>query len=281
MSDQLESILSSAKIQTETSLKSKRKKPTAEEMIGGWATVESKEGSIPYQEKDVSRWYTKDLLYFFQDKFKDITGEEFIIGLIPGQQNILLLQDAIYKYRGVRPNALETRDYIEWFLANKAVFLISRYNCFKMKFMYAAYEIERYYQGYGSSKSPEAPQAPKDTSIFSQETMESVYLISPENFVLKYGLILSVTWLMRKRNMGEQEAIKSVISHAESLCKKDKYEELSASTERHNSYPIWCKFIGLKKMLADLTDKTGEFFDILDTRFSLEASKFGFLDMKE
>lgn len=284
MGDLFESILSSAKAQTETSLSKKRgRKPADEDIIGEWASIPNpKLSAIPYHQKPTSQWGTKDLFYFFQDQFKELTGEEFVVGFIPGQQNILLLQDAMAKQMPARPTAAETKEYIEWFLANRAMGLITRYNCFKMKFMYASFEIERYLnQRNGAVKKVEGSRKIKDTAVFSADSMESVYLANPENFVLKYGLVLSTIWLMRKRGMDESQAIRAVSDDAVRLCEKGKYNELVAATEKHNPYPIWCKFAGLSRMLADLSERTGEFFDIINTRFSQEANKFSFLDGKE
>lgn len=272
MGDSFENILFSAKEETKISLRSKEK---TKEAVGEWTKIVG--GPIHYTQKPVEKWGTKDLFYFFLNKFKETTGEDFVIAVIPGQQNILLLQDAFAKEKGSRPTQAETKEYIEWFLDNIATGLMSRYNCFKMKFMYAQYNIERFIKqqkGFVQSKVTESKIGP----IFSEGMMESVYLISHENFVLKYGLVLSVIWLMRMKGQNEQEAILSVINLAESLCKKDKYDALVVATEQHNPYPIWCKFVGMKKMLVDLADRTDELFDILDIRFSKETTNFGFLD---
>lgn len=267
-----ESILSSANAPRRAEPASKKRIKT------DWDDIE---GQGTFRDKSVDRWTTRDMFLFYLDTFRNVIGQEFFTSLAPAQQQILMLQDSLAEYMGMRPTQQQTRDYIEWFLTSNASKLLDKYNCFKMKFMRYPSEIERYLSLKGIEQKVQVSYKTKEELILSEEMMRSVYSVNIENFVLKYGLVLSVIWLMRKHRIPEQEAISTVTAYALSISQKGQYNDLISATEKHNPYPIWCQFAGFRSMLADLTERTGEFFDIVDGRFLQDVKTFDFLDTKE
>lgn len=242
----------------------------------GWGVVEGKNRA--YSLKPSAQWNTTDLFLFFLDTFRKVTGLDFDTGIRAGQQGILYIQDAMAKVLGVRPTQEQVRDYIEWFLGNKAMTIITKYNCFKMKFLNAHYNIEEFVELRGSrpvAQSQEPKNQSKKANVYTQSVLESVYLVSDENFLLRYGIVLSIAWLIKGKKMTEVDAIAEVRRLCIEASKHDRFDDLVKATEKHSPYPLWCKFAGLKKLLADLTTDTSEFFDIIHILYTKPGTGFG------
>jgi len=234
---------------------------------------------LGYKRKRVAEWRTPDFFHFFLDMFERKFGEPFEIAPAAGQQSILLIKDAIAKELGERPSNQVVKDYLEWFMDNVAHGLIVKYGCMKMKFFKASWEIERFLDLYSKIKDRKKPE--KVSSIlYTDDSMQAVYMSSPKNFVLKYGLVLSVVWLMRRKNMTEQEAVGIVMKHAIDLADDGQYNAILSATEKHTPYPRWCYFRSIDSMPRELTIETGQFFDVLSVYFSDHASQFLFLKEK-
>lgn len=248
---------------------------------GDWDSI--KGSKLPYHMKSTLSWNSSDLLAFFVDSFKETTGHDFLIPPALGRQSVLVLKDSIKKMIGYLPDNQITVDYIRWFMQNKAMPLMDKYNCFKFKFMNASWNIEEFFTTVRKLDKKEIAvnNDIKKASIFNLKTMESAYIVSPDNFVLKYGLILSAVWMMNVLGLSEDDAAQKVKKSAANLSVNGKYDEIVMATEMHNPYPCWCKFSLLSRMLSELTSETDDFFDIVRARFSDESTAFEFLKSKE
>jgi hypothetical protein len=269
LSNLFENILSNAS----DSVKQSSERVADEKSNDEWKVTDE---FLGYRKKRVADWRTPDFFHFFLDLFEKKFGEPFDIAPAAGQQSILLIKDAIAKELGERPSNQVVKDYLEWFMENVAHGLIVKYGCMKMKFFKASWEIERFLDLYSKIKNRKKPE--KVSSIlYTDDSMRAVYMSSPKNFVLKYGLVLSTVWLMRRNGMSEQEAVKIVTDHAIELTEEGKYNAILSATEKHCPYPRWCFFRSIDSMPRELTIETGQFFDVLSVYFSDHASQFLFL----
>ena len=273
-----ESILSSAEESANKVILNLEK--SEKEDISDWKSIDGK-NVLQYDEKKIDFWRTRDLFHFFIDQYKDKFNDDFLIGQAPGCQNLMLVQDALSKHIGYRASLEITRDYIAWYIDNKAEEIVLKYNCFKMKFMKWNNNIEDFFDDYGRDiKIQEKPIGSKssisDSSIFTESTMSAVYASSCSQFILRYGLVLSNIWLVKNHNMPEQEANDLIINESCKLVKKGLYGKIVESTEKHNPYPEWCNF-SIKNMLEELSIETGEFFNIVNVSFSAASNRFSFL----
>jgi len=273
----MDEILSSAQEETKQNLKSNKTKFDSRKV--SWKGIK---GSNKFDSKFLDAWGTRDFLSFFLKEFELEVGTEFLIAIATGCDGIKKIQDSLAVSLGRRPDNQITKDYIEWFVRNHVTRLINRYQCFKLRFMFSEISVEEFLDECGIVDRPKketgAKENIKDYSIFSEKNMETVYMSSPNNFVLRYGLVLSVIWLMQAKSLSESEATRRVAKEASILVTDGKFSELAEATEKHNPYPLWCNFDQLGCFLYDLASDTGELFDIIDISFSDESDRFNFLD---
>jgi len=81
----------------------------------------------------------------------------------------------------------------------------------------------------------------ESTNILDEGMMESLYFLDSESFVYKYGIILSINWLINRQNLSAQKA-KSKINRIckKAYCKKV-FSIIEKSTEYFSPYPDWFK----------------------------------------
>jgi len=137
-------------------------------------------------------------------------------------------------------NNILIKDYIDFFFNNYLDNIINQGKDFYFSQLKNYDIITVFYNNYGEIR--EKNKIDKNlTNILNNKIMESLYFLDKESFVYKYGIILSINWLIFKHSLTPGKAKSSV----NKICKIAYYKKLfniiEKSTEQFSPYPDWFK----------------------------------------
>ena len=284
MINDFESIFSEARRMTQKAMGPKELE-IVESSALTWKTISGTKTTsrkfTPYTQKKLEEWNTTDFVRYFKKLFLEKTGAEFDASVPAGALGMQRMRDCFTKLLGRQPSPSEVKQYLEWFTDNQLMLVISKFNCFKTSFLYFEPAVTKFIEQVLNARRPQREigidSNAADTNIFTSSMMYSVCKADKENFVKRYGLVLSTIWLIKKEHLTESDAVKEVSDIAAKLADRGEFEAIMKSTLRNNPYPLWCNFHSLEPMLVDLTNRTGEFFNLLSPRFMEDCRNFTFL----
>jgi len=111
---------------------------------------------------------------------------------------------------------------------------------------------------------------------FNNEVMEKSYLLGDSNFVLEYGIILSVNWLILIRGYGLKDAVNYVANAFYKLYKKKVAKKVLSNTKNFCPYPNWFIFKNYDIIIEVLNKKVNDNMS-LTINFVKDVKKFNFL----
>ena len=111
------------------------------------------------------------------------------------------------------------------------------------------------------------------------EAMDRKFATGKEQFVLDYGLVLTVAYLIYRKKVTENIAIKIVHDTVVSLISQDinNFATIKAATEGPKTYPHFCNFSLQERLFGDLTKETKISFLSLKMVFSSTVKRFDFI----
>lgn len=289
MKNDYESIFSEARKLTQKDMLGDSPAPKELEIVEGtsrhWKTIIGNKPKSKIQDafKDKSEkiWNNKDLVEYFAHLFFQKTGAEVETTVATSVGSLKRMKDCFTILTGRNPTTSETRKYLEWFIDERLTFLLSKYNRFKTSYWYYEKNVQDFIETALNVEKVKTETGldsnVKDAKFFTSSMMYAICKADRENFVKRYGIVLSTVWLIKKEGMSEAEAVREVSDIVVKFTEISGFDAIMKSTLRNNPYPTWCNFQSLEAMLVDLTNRTGEFFTLISPQFMKDCRNFSFL----
>lgn len=159
-----------------------------------------------------------------------------------GIDSMKKLKEDFDKMNGIKPNPQMIVDYIDWFYKNKLDGIISIYGSFNIQSMKYKTNMKEFCNQYSLNKSYTVLENPKVENV-SFSNMNAIFRASKVSFIMKYGIVFTLNWLMKNNNMNELEAkdivmvaIKDAMKEGESAIVK-----IVSVTKNFSPYPLTYK----------------------------------------
>jgi len=105
-------------------------------------------------------------------------------------------------------------------------------------------------------------QSAKSAIFVSNKRLREAFLLGSEHFVLEYGLILPINWLVVCDDRELKEAANYVAKAMYSLYQKGRIDDVFTATKKYSPYPKWLFFKDHKILINSLQKKTGNNFSL-------------------
>jgi len=230
---------------------------------------------------NVLEWTNRDFAIYMKIKYKEKYKEDWQLNVI----NITLyfdkIKDEVLKIYGHCDNVI-MRDYINFFFSRWSNYFKNKS---KDKILYKKafknHEPLKDFVNCHDYKASIQKILKKDKKDNSQkeindEMMEKSYLLGDSNFILEYGLILTVNWLIVKRAYDIKKAVNYVANAFYKLHKKHISQYALNNTKKYEPYPDWFLFKKYNIILQVLNEKVKSNMS-LSINFVKDIKKFNFL----
>lgn len=195
--------------------------------------------------ENIDAWTIGNFVSFAKKLFIARYGKEWDLNFSSQCQEVQRIRDSLIDIKGYVDNVM-LRDYIQWFFENCADGFLLRAKAFYFSQLRQDWVLKRFIEGYRFNPNvlqKPAVQKTVEDNIFDEEKMSCTYLLSDEDFVSQYGLILSVCWLVSRRSFNLKDALKLVYQACCKLDKKHQFVKVKEATERYNPYPVNALFL--------------------------------------
>jgi hypothetical protein len=225
----------------------------------GWDALDVKKKWI---ERTVEEWSKRDAVRYFFTSFRLRYGV-----LIPGTisypicyGHLQQLMDALCVRLSLNECPMKiVKDYYDFFFQNCADDLVTR-NTRKSPLTLADTVKPKYLVMF--TRDYKLPTLVVAESIVKQNIevslsvadLDAAYDIHAQYFCSKYGIILTVNYLMLHKGLSREEAIGYVNKVIKRLSvKKNGLDELINATKKYQPYPKWFPFLNVEELIKDTT----------------------------
>ena len=222
--------------------------------ICDWERMPSRK--VIQQKLDIDKWSNRDLVYYVMDlyskKFYNTKFDQWDFGIPGCCLEINKIHDLLQDTFGMAP-ILMVKDYITYFFNYHIDRLVKRYGYFYFTHLKNAEAIEYFYHHYDYKESLKKYKTQKEKKIetdhLSNEDIEKSYELSVERLLVNYGIIISVNWLIMKKNLNYKQAIQKTINGCQKIYNRRLFDTIKLSTEKWSPYPEWFIFTQIKSVL--------------------------------
>jgi len=190
-------------------------------------------------KENILEWSSRDFVFYAKNLYYKKYNKDCGLQVPMACKTINELKSEIENIF-ISCNNILIKDYIDFFFDNYLENIINNGKDFYFSQLKDYKIITVFYNNYGEVKKKNKI-SDEITDTLDNKIMESLYFLDKESFVYKYGIILSINWLIFKRNLTIKEAKKSV----NKICKIAYYKKLfniiEKSTEQFSPYPDWLK----------------------------------------
>jgi len=219
-------------------------------------------------KKDLQDWNNRDFAIYLLDSFKNKYSRDHKCLLTGTTLYMPRVQSEISKAVGFCDNIV-FKDYIDFYYDKWASKFLQKSNEFFVNTLKEESVLRDFAKNYSYREN-----IINDKQSLVQE-LESSYKISLENFVLDYGIIVSINWLI-KNNHDSKDAMRSVCNVI--LKNIDLIDSILLKTKKLSPYPESLKFKKYKEYLDIVSKKIERKIDH-DVMFTSKKSqtKWNFL----
>jgi len=197
-------------------------------------------------------WTTTHFVMFARKLFNERYGKDWSLSFTAQCQEVQKVRDELVDRMGFVDNTT-LRDYIAWFFETHADGFLLRAKDFYFSQMRHDWVLLRFVDVHSFTLSPVPPKKEVkidrvvENNLFDEEQMSCAFLLSDEDFVAEYGVIIAVCWLVSRRGFTLKEAVKYVYQASEKLDKKKQFNKVIEATERYSPYPKNALFLQADK----------------------------------
>ena len=241
---------------------------TSIEIVGstveqGWHTVKASN----FRDKDPSKWNKQDLVKYFYNlhftKFRTYISRQIPWGLAyQGLEEVRTSLSVQMNVENCGPLIL--KEYFEYFYdIHVTDILRSRSSPLSIKDAsrsnYILSFLSRNPSILKSVKKLDTPKIVKkkdDIMVVKLEEMDAAYKIHAKCFILTYGVILPVNYLIYIKELTLEQAIAYVRKAVSKICEKDntKMQTILSTTQRFGPYPKWFQFLDINEFVKGKID---------------------------
>lgn len=187
---------------------------------------------------DILHWTTPLFVKFIFKLYRDRYGKPWSVNFSAQCNEVLKLKDSITDVVGFCDNEV-LRQFLQWFFDNRSDGFLSRASGLFISQMRQDWVLQNFvtYRGFHCKvvKKPEEPILESNPPNIKE--MNNVFLLSDEDFVEKYGILLPINWLVAKKEFSLKEALRYVYFAMKRLHKKNQLSKVIEVTELLSPYP--------------------------------------------
>ena len=226
----------------------------------------------------LEEWITVDFVSYIQDLYYKVSNSTLMMSVPAACQQVKRVRDELYELTGNTTNRI-VRDFILFFFENHMKRLLREQGDFYFKQMLDPEILELFHNSwsYKNSIEKENKISLKDfnqNNILIENEIEKSHMLSVDNLIYKYGIIIAINWLIIKGIEG-RKSIKMALQVCFRMYKNDIFYQIKESTERYSPYPDYLVFKKLDLFLSKIDENLK--FNIQFTNSKEISEKFNFL----
>lgn len=290
--DEAKLVLDKNKSKKKTRKKRKKSTESSVELIsdGKARTVDFSQvkGSLRRSEarENVFDWNIKDVAFYIRSKYEKRYNSDWghkTIGVCPELRRI---HDRILDIYG-HCDFLVMRDYIDFIfeeyidrIVDEAEGVFYLRNLRNDIYIVSFSEVYDYKESFERATRGETKKeyATENFSISSQ-SIEEVFCLSEDSFVMTYGIVVCIFWLIRCKEYTNNEAATRVLNICKRLYKKGDFKFVKERTELLSPYHESINFPKMEQFLKNIDGRYK--IDIEYKENDIIKSKFKFLEEQE
>jgi hypothetical protein len=184
----------------------------------------------------VENWTTPTFVKFCYHLYHTRYSKSWNLNFAAQCNEVLKLRDAIVDTIGYCDNHI-LKQFLEWFFYHRADGFMTKASGLYISQMRENWVLENFANNFDlHRKSGSSVVENKKKEPVQTDEMEDVFLLSSEEFVERYGLVLTVNWLISKKGLTLKDSLKYVYSATEQLKKRGKIHLVVEATERLSPY---------------------------------------------
>ena len=197
------------------------------------------------KKSDLSMWSTHDFFYYTKQLYFDKYKKKLDLRIGGSSLELSKIKDKLLDIFGYYTNLI-LKDYIDFFFK----FYIDKYrkktNGFYFSWLKDDIPLKSFVDTYDyeSSFKKRIDIDNKENHILTDDEFQAAFKNSYSSLVVNYGVVLSVNWLINKKNMSLNDAVKCVFKASKDVAQMGEIEMIKKSTEAFSPYPSW---LGFKK----------------------------------
>jgi hypothetical protein len=226
--------------------------------------------------KNIADWNSADVFYYIGYLYAEKYGQPLPLNQIPAQVEIKKIQGALEEEFGAF-HWLMIKDYVIFFF-EKYIDFFRRKNfkngCFYINHMLNDKVIKAFVKQYNFEKScREYNLKEKDLKdpimSLKNSEIEKSFILGDANLVSKFGVVISVNWLMKVKSMTEEEAVRIVKSGCHKIFKRKAFQSVKEATEKFSPYPSWLPFKDYQSLLLSIISDVSLSVNFKDTESNI------------
>ena len=205
-------------------------------------------------KEDINEWSNRDFALYISKKFSEKYKEFWDVRIVGVTMYIGRIKESLFEEIGFCDN-ITLKKYIDFFFENEIDGSMKRaegkFYINSLRYRTAISDFLDVYQYSPTIDDKQKVQSRKD---IAQDDMDKAYLLSDESMVFKYGLVLSISYLIKIKSFNEEKAIKKISKAVEKIKKKNVIEEMINKTIEFSPYPDDMYFSDIDKV-CDILEK--------------------------
>jgi len=227
-------------------------------------------------DEEIDQWTGYDFTHFIREKC--LESSKWNLNWLSASQEAARVKDALVDVYGFCDNFM-FKDYIDFFFDNYCQSLLDRKGGeFYVGYLRRGSVLQHFAKSYNYAARIKEVYTNNEIEDFGKVDVSNVainraFLLSDKILVQKYGVILSVNWLILNKNIALDNAANSILKACKTLYKVKQWQPVIRITEQLSPYPLWFPFQSVDKFVSRI-DKN---FPIDVTFKLIRNTKYKFL----
>ena len=200
-------------------------------------------------DEDIGKWVSSDFVSYAKQIHLKVYKTHWILNFSACCQEILLVKDALVDNIGFCDNIV-LRDYIDFFFDSISDFFIKKSQSFYFSQMRKLWVLSSFLESYDyesqvmGTKKIKIKKEPKNDvkNKINERDVDNIYILNWDRFVMSFGAVVCINWLMTKKSFSYKQARKFVLDICEHLHAKNMLNDVVESTIGYSPYPNYLKF---------------------------------------
>lgn len=195
---------------------------------------------------DIFKWGVRDVAFYLMYSYKKHISPNWEYNIIAICPEITRLHDRIMDVLGFC-DWLVVRDYIDYIFEEHIRILIERKGHFEIRDLKQFHLIQSFVNNYNYDKSLQSEIDRKqdlnartdenNDSLINTKMLNDSYMLSQEEFIYDYGIIIGIYFLIRQKKYSNKDAACHVLNICKRIKQKGNFYLVKEATEKWSPYP--------------------------------------------
>jgi hypothetical protein len=189
----------------------------------------------------IESWVPADFVNYAKKLYYERYEMNWTLQYARACMDITEIKDNLLEAIGYCDNQL-LKQYIEWFFERQADRDVEGAEGFYFGHLYNKKHIEYFASNYLDKNISQSEPETENVEVINPKDIELIYLLSEDQLVIQYGILIAVNWLIEYKGYSLQSAAYSVCN----VCKKSRGSRyltyIKEATEQYNPYPRTLQF---------------------------------------